>query len=157
MAGRVSIGQISESDFSNLLRALSATTKGRAFLAEYARRERPGETESLFESLQRIEATIATIRDQLEPDRIANELQRIAMTLEIAIDGVSRDPEGSEVERRFALVERVREEVVALAKGLGGEAEPAGAGVSERAASAAIELIEDEEAFLNQLGLGRPR
>jgi len=125
MAGRTSFGQISETEFSNLLKALSATTKGRSFLAEYRRRSRPEETFSLLEALSRIEATIGSVRDQLQPVRIADELQHIAVTLEIATNGLQADAEGSEAERRLALIERARCELAALAASLAGELAPA--------------------------------
>jgi hypothetical protein len=120
MAGRPKGGQISEADFSTLLGALSSTAKGRAFLAEYRRRARPNETLSLLDSLQRIEATIGTVRDQLQPERIADELRRIAMTLEIAIEGASTDLAGEEGARRIALIERGRSELTSVAESLAG-------------------------------------
>jgi hypothetical protein len=121
MAGQPHFGDISERDFSSLLQALSGTPKGRAFLAEYLRRSRPGETGQLFGSLHRIEARVAAIGAELQPRRIAEELRRIAMTLEIAIDGAALDPEGDEMARRMALVDRSRAELAALAAGLAGE------------------------------------
>ena len=108
MAGRTSFGQISEPDFQNLLQALSATTKGRSFLAEYRRRCGPGETFELLDSLHRIERSIASVRDQLRPERIADELRRVAMTLEIATDGTAADADGDETARRMALVSHAR-------------------------------------------------
>ena len=120
MTGRTSLGHITESEFSNLLGALSASTKGRSFLDEYRRRARPEETDALLGALHRIEATIATVRDQLQPERIADELHRIAMTLEIATGEAECDPEGDESARRMALVDRARMEIVVLAGGLAG-------------------------------------
>ena len=118
MAGHTSFGQISDGEFFDLLQALSGTSKGRSFLSEYHRRSRPEETGSLLEALGRIEATIATVRDQLQPERVADELRRIAVTLEIATDGAEADPAGDEAARRMALIERARLEIVALAAGL---------------------------------------
>jgi len=118
MAGRKDFGRISESDFSSLLHALSATTKGRSFLKEYSRRARPEETLGLLDSLQRIETTIDGVRSQLKPELIAGELQHVAMTLDIALEGAEIDPEGDEAARRFALVERARLELESLSKSL---------------------------------------
>ena len=101
-----SFGQISEPDFQNLLQALSATTKGRSFLAEYRRRSGPEETFELLDSLQRIERAIASVRDQLQPERIADEL---SPRRDDARDRHRRrggDPDGDETARRFALVGR---------------------------------------------------
>jgi hypothetical protein len=122
MAGRKNFGRISESDFSSLLQALSATTKGRAFLKEYSRRSRPEETLGLLDSLQRIETTIDGVRSQLRPELIAGELQHVAMALEIAVEGANVDPEGDETARRFALVERARRELASLSQSVLGEA-----------------------------------
>ncbi len=125
MAGRTSFGQISEPDFQNLLQALSATAKGRSFLAEYRRRCGPAETFELLDSLHRIERSIASVRDQLRPERIADELRRVAMTLEIATDGTAADADGDETARRMALVGHARAELSTLAAGLAGGFAPA--------------------------------
>ena len=121
MPGRRKIGPISEPDFDNLLQALSATTKGRMFLEEYRRRCQPAETLGLLNSLARIEASINAAKDQLQPERIAQELRHIAMTLDIALDGAEANSNGDTTARRFALAERARRELVTLAKSLAGE------------------------------------
>jgi hypothetical protein len=150
MAGRASFGQISESDYSNLLTTLSSTTKGRLFLREYLRRSRPEDLLTLLDSLRRIEATIGIVGDQLQPQRIADEMLNVAMTLELAAEGVAADPAGNEDARRFAMVERARRELTALAKSLAGTNPP----TSEKPApQAAIRLIADEGTFFKELGL----
>jgi hypothetical protein len=129
MPGRNKLEPISEPEFDDLLKALSGTTKGRSFLEEYRRRFQPTETLKLLNSLSKIESTIGTVREELQPDRIANELQHISMTLDIAVDGAQVDPHGSETARRFALVERARRDLVMLARSLAEIAAPAsGAG-----------------------------
>lgn len=120
MAGQAYFGQISESEFNSLLQALSSTSKGRAFLDEYRRRFQPEDTLGLLRSLQRIEATMVAVRDQLQPERIADELRHIAMSLDIAIEGVEADPEGDETARRFSLAGRARQELETLAAHLAG-------------------------------------
>lgn len=124
MAGRKKLGPLSEPDFANLLQALSATTKGRSFLDEYRRRCLPAETLRLLDSLSQIETTLGAVRDQLQPERIADELRHISMTLDIAIEGVKADPEGDETARRFALADRARHELATLAHSLAGELAP---------------------------------
>lgn len=121
MAGRADFGQISEAEFSRLLQVLSSTTKGRAFLARYRASGQPDETRGLLDALQHIEASIGSVRDQLQPERIALELQRIGMTMQIATDGVPTDTDGDETARRFALIDRARRELSALAESLSGE------------------------------------
>jgi hypothetical protein len=124
MPGRKKIGPISEPDFDNLLQALTATTKGRMFLEEYRRRCQPAETLGLLNSLARIEASISAAKEQLQPERIAQELRHISMTLEIALDGAEANSSGDTTARRFALADRARRELVTLAKSLAGEVVP---------------------------------
>jgi len=125
MPGRKKLGPISELDFADLLQALSTTTKGRSFLEEYRRRCQPAETLGLLDSLSQIQSMIGSVREELQPERIARELQHISMTLDIAIDGAQVDPQGTETARRFALVERARRDLVMLARTLAGEIAPA--------------------------------
>jgi hypothetical protein len=154
MAGRASIGSISEAEYASLLGALSATTKGRFFLAEYSRRSRPDEMGGLLEALHRIEANIATVRDQLQPERLADELTRVAMTLEIAAEGAEADPDGDEAARRMALVLHARRELEMLAGGLAGAPAPALADIE--AAQPALDAIEDDLLFLDELSGALP-
>lgn len=122
MTGRASLGQIGEAEFSRLLEMLSSTAKGRQFLEEYRRRLQPQETRGLLDSLCRIESTMGSVRDQLQPQRMAEELRHIAMSLDIAAENAVLDPEGSDIARRFALVDRARRELQMLAETLGSEA-----------------------------------
>jgi hypothetical protein len=124
MTGRKQLGPISEPEFDSLLQALSSTSKGRSFLDEYLRRFVPEETVQLRHSLSLIEATLGSVRDQLQPTRIADELRHIAMTLDIAIENAHADPEGDDTARRFALCDRARRELATLAHSLAGEVAP---------------------------------
>ena len=126
MADRKKFGALSEPDFESLLQALSSTTKGRSFLDEYRRRCQPAETFGLLQSLSQIESTLGSVRDQLQPERIAGELRHISMTLDIAIEGAPIDAEGDETARRFALCDRARRELATLAHSLEGEVAPSG-------------------------------
>jgi hypothetical protein len=121
MAGREKFGPLSKPDFDILLQALSSTTKGRQFLEEYRRRCQPAEIVGLLNSLSQIESTFGTVRDQLQPERMADELRHISMTLDIAIDGAPIDPDGDDIARRFALCDRARQELAALANSLSGD------------------------------------
>ena len=153
MAGRASIGQIDETDFSSLLQAISASPKGRLFLDEYRRRNRSEESAQLLDSMKRIETAIAGVRDQFQAQRLAEDLLNIAMTLDIALDGAAADPEGDDSARRFALIGRARLDLASLARGLAGEDGPAlQGGIAEPAP--AIELTADQSAFFHELGLG---
>jgi hypothetical protein len=138
--------QIGEGEYSRLLQSLSATMKGRAFLAEVRRRSRPEEIQTLRRSLQLIQQAIHGLRDQLQPARVADELRHIAMTLEIATEGVVADPEGTETARRIALVNSARSELSALAATFAGEIAPV-PGELEPAPAGQPETIAEELRF----------
>ena len=116
MAGQPQSGRLSDADFEDLLQALSATTKGRLFLSEYLRRFRPHDTRMLLEALQRIEAAMNLLRDQLEPERLAGELRRLATTIEIAASDNPGEP--NDEQQRRALLSRVRSDLMLIAGNL---------------------------------------
>lgn len=151
MAGRAITEPLSNAEYKVLLDALSATEKGRLFLDEHRRRNRPYESSTLLDSLKRIEGIVATIQEELQPEQLAEELLRVAMTVEIALDGVDSDPDGSDAARRFALIGEARMELVSLATALAGRRATRADAAS--AAARAIELTSDHIAFLKQLGL----
>ena len=55
-AGGGAAGRPSEDEYQTLCAALSASARGRAFLAEYARRNRHADTEVLLAAIERLEA-----------------------------------------------------------------------------------------------------
>ena len=55
----------SEEDYQAFCAVLCATARGRAFLAEYARRQRPADTSMLLAAIERLEAQV---RNQMPPD-----------------------------------------------------------------------------------------
>ena len=86
MAGAIESGLLSEREFDALIRALSVTVKGRAFLQELAERSRPEETRNLLEAVRQVEANLSVVRENLLPSKLAQDLQRIAVDLENAPD-----------------------------------------------------------------------
>jgi len=56
-----------DSEYKALLAVLSSSARGRAFLAEHARRARQADTEMLLGALERIEAALADQRAQVAP------------------------------------------------------------------------------------------
>ena len=81
MASAILSGMLNEREYEALVKALSSTAKGRAFLNEHIVRARPEETRNLLEAVRQIEASLSVLRDQLVPDTIAADLQRIAADL----------------------------------------------------------------------------
>jgi hypothetical protein len=67
---------VSEEDYQAFLAALSASARGRAFLGEYARRQRQTDTAALLEAVTRLEAQLAS--QPPRADDIAHELSALA-------------------------------------------------------------------------------
>ena len=159
MTGQTQLQPITEADFSGVLQALSSTAKGRAFLTEYLRRYRPKETRNLLNALQRIEATVRILRDQAEPERLGEELRRIATTLDIAVEDLRADPAGDGA-RRTALLVRASADLSALAASLTGQrdADQEDDGPLTRLASPALtdtlDTIEDDLVLLETFDVG---
>jgi hypothetical protein len=63
--------QADEQDYEVLLAALSATARGRAFLAEYARRNRNADTTAILAALARLERLIAAKGTAENPSSVA--------------------------------------------------------------------------------------
>jgi len=82
MASATQSGVLNEREYEALVKALSSTAKGRAFLAEHVERARPDETLKLLGAVQQIESSLSSLREQLVPDRIADEIARIAAELQ---------------------------------------------------------------------------
>lgn len=69
---------INEGDYSALLATMSASERGRAFLAEYARRQRVAETEVLLAAITRVEAMIAARREPAAAENAPVESAAVA-------------------------------------------------------------------------------
>ena len=59
---------LSLADFEAIEAAVTETTRGRWFLAEFARRTRAQETEKVLAALARLERVVASERPQIAPD-----------------------------------------------------------------------------------------
>ena len=161
MAGHMQSEQLNEEDFSEILYALSATAKGRHFLAEHLRRYRPQENRMLLDALHRIEATVRLLRDQIQPERLASEMRRIASTLDIAVEDARETASSADDWRRGDLLARASADLTALALALTGdestesvEDEPDAIGGPAQAGApreASADFIVDDLRFADQL------
>lgn len=68
------------------------TARGRAFLADYARRSRAAETTMLLGALGKLEAALASRPGRDEIDRLAGELGRLQEAIVCAKAGIARIP-----------------------------------------------------------------
>lgn len=75
---------LSEPDYRAFCAALEASARGRAFLAEYAKRNRHANTEMLMAALDRLEALVRSQASTTEADRIRQELRALLAAMRAA-------------------------------------------------------------------------
>ncbi|SEQ35547.1 hypothetical protein SAMN05216548_10472 [Faunimonas pinastri] len=115
MAGRTQ-SRLADSDYEDVLQALSATTKGRLFLAEYLRRTRPQETRGLLKALKRVENNIDLLRSEVRQEHVGTEIRRIATTLSGAASLRAAGPEQAELHR--SMLGKAGDDLLKLAESL---------------------------------------
>src|SRR3974377_1930827 len=96
-----------EDDFQALCAALSASGRGRAFLAEYARRNRQANTEALLEAIGRIEARLQA--DASAAQRMREDLRLLLIAVRLArpeIDAVGPSARAAKLSKLLDLLER---------------------------------------------------
>jgi chemotaxis regulatin CheY-phosphate phosphatase CheZ len=92
---------ISDADYEAIEAAVVETTRGRWFLAEYARRNRHAETTGLIDALQRIEAKIDAPRHDPQLDRVRMSIMEMAQAIARTKDEIAAIKPTQEVEGRF--------------------------------------------------------
>lgn len=73
----------SEADYQSFCAALGASARGRAFLAEFARRNRHADTKVLLAALDRLEAQLRSQSAAGEADRIRQELRALLAAMRV--------------------------------------------------------------------------
>ena len=76
-------GTPSEDEYQTFCAALSASARGRAFLAEYARRHRGADTEMLLAALAKLDALVR-VQARAGADQLRSELRRLLGTIRAA-------------------------------------------------------------------------
>jgi hypothetical protein len=76
-----SAAPLSETDFDAIREAFMETSRGRWFLAEYAKRNRSADTAMVLDAVARIEQTIATQQQAASADTLPNALAAIRRSL----------------------------------------------------------------------------
>ncbi|HEY6023004.1 MAG TPA: hypothetical protein VIV34_02360 [Pseudolabrys sp.] len=66
-----------EDDYEAFCSALSASARGRAFLAEYTRRNRNADTEQLLDAIAKLQTSIAANAAPMATDRVKTELRAL--------------------------------------------------------------------------------
>ena len=97
----------SEDDFLVLCAALSESARGRAFLAEYARRNRNADTEALLVAIGRIEARLRA--DASAVQRLRDDLRMLLIAIRLArpeIDAADPATQPAKLTKLLDLLER---------------------------------------------------
>jgi hypothetical protein len=98
-----------EGDYQAFCDALSASARGRAFLAEYARRNRNADTEQLLAAIGRLQSLVATPATPQTADTIKHELRALYDDIVMAqceLDACILATKAAKLAEIMALVER---------------------------------------------------
>ena len=96
-----------EDDFLTLCAALSESARGRAFLAEYARRNRHADTEALLAAIERIEARLRA--DASAVQRLRGDSRMLLIAIRLArpeIDAAGAVAQAAKLRKLLDLLER---------------------------------------------------
>ena len=96
-----------EADFLTLCAALSQSARGRAFLAEYARRNRNADTEALLDAIGRIEDRLRA--DASAVQRLRDDLRMLLSAIRLArpeIDSAAPAAQAAKLGKLLDLLER---------------------------------------------------
>jgi DNA-binding CsgD family transcriptional regulator len=116
---------VAENDYRSFCAALGASARGRAFLSEYARRNRHADTEVVLQALARLEKTARGGQGTApEADRIRQDLRALLDTLRTARPQVDNTPGAIKAATLAALIDFVQARIEALVT-------PARAGLSQ--------------------------
>ncbi|HEY4981069.1 MAG TPA: hypothetical protein VII24_03795 [Pseudolabrys sp.] len=107
-------GAPNEHDYQAFCAALSASARGRAFLAEYARRNRHADTQMLLAAFGRLEALVARHTAAPEADRIRQELRALLGAILTARPQINACAGAVKAAKLVALLELVQRRIEAI-------------------------------------------
>ena len=123
-----------EDDFLTLCAALSESGRGRAFLAEYARRNRNADTEALLAAIGRIEARLRA--DASAVQRLRDDLRMLLIAIRLARPEIDAADPATQPAKLTKLLDLLERRIDAMA-----EAKPADAMPDDPAESARAHLV----------------
>ena len=106
--------RLAEADYRSFADALGASDRGRAFLHEYARRNRHADTEIVLAALSRLEQTARAHRAEPEAERIRQDLRALLETLRGAKPQIDSSPGAIKAATLAAMLEFVQARLEAL-------------------------------------------
>jgi hypothetical protein len=102
-----------EDDFLTLCAALSESGRGRAFLAEYARRNRNADTEALLAAIERIEARLRA--DASAVQRLRDDLRLLLIAIRLARPEINAAAPAAQAAKLAALLDLLERRIDAMA------------------------------------------
>ena len=123
---------VAEDDYQSFSEALGSSARGRAFLAEYARRNRHADTAVVLAALDRLEAVARSQKAAPETERIRQDLRALLDTLQSAKPQIDLTPGAIKAATLSALLEFVQARIEALVGAAATPTEAPGAAPSAR-------------------------
>ena len=105
---------VAEDDYQSFSAALGASARGRAFLHEYARRNRHADTEVVLAALDRLESVARSQKTAPEAERIRQDLRALLDTIRSARPQIDQTPGAIKAATLAALIEFVQARIEAL-------------------------------------------
>ena len=105
---------VAEDDYQSFSAALGASARGRAFLHEYAKRNRHADTEVVLEALFRLERVAGGHKSAPEAERIRQELRALLNTIHSARPQIDASPGAIKSATLTALIEFVQARIEGL-------------------------------------------
>ncbi len=106
--------RVDEDDYQSFSAALGSNARGRAFLQEYARRNRHADTEVVLEALFRLEKVAHTQKTEPEAARIRQDLRALLDTIRAARPQIDQSPGAIKAATLSALIEFMQARIEAL-------------------------------------------
>jgi hypothetical protein len=106
---------LNDDEYQTLCAALAESARGRAFLAEYARRNRHADTESLLAAIARIETHIRA--DASAVQRLRDDLRMLLIAIRLARPEIDAAGPAAKAARLAALLDLLERRVDAMSEG----------------------------------------
>jgi hypothetical protein len=106
---------VAESDFQSVYDAISASARGRAFLDEYARRNRHADTEMLLVAIEQVEARLRADGTALE--RLRDDLRMLLIGIRLARPEIDAAGPLTKVAKLTSLLALMEQRIDAMAEG----------------------------------------
>lgn len=133
----------SEDDFLALCAALSESGRGRAFLAEYARRNRNADTEALLTAIGRIEARLHA--DASAVQHLRDDLRMLLIAIRLARPEIDAADPATQAAKLTKLLDLLERRIDAMAEAMPADAMPDDPAESARAHLAVVPPPDEPE------------